>query len=109
MKKQLDVLGYDSMMVFVNTSEEVAQQRNQQRARSLKPELVKQLWSNVQDNIMKFQQLFGAANFYVVDNSGGLEDPDRKANFDKVEREVTRFVQAPPAKRQAVSWLKSFK
>ena len=41
------------------------------------------MWQTVQQNLMKFQQLFGAGNFHIVDNSGGLEDPDRKANLDR--------------------------
>ena len=40
-KKMLEGLGYETMMLFVNTSEAVAQQRNQQRERSLDPAVVK--------------------------------------------------------------------
>ena len=104
-KKMLEDLGYDTMMLFVNTSEAVAQQRNKQRERSLDPAVVKKMWDAVQQNIMAFQQLFGAQNFYVVDNSGGLEDPSRAENFAKVSKAVDRFINATPNRRQARAWL----
>lgn len=104
-KEALTELGYSSMMIFVNTSEDVAQERNKQRARSIPSEMVKKMWRQVQDNIMKFQQVFGAANFHVVDNSGGLEDPDRKDNFLEVQRAIDSFINAKPANRQARAWI----
>jgi cytidylate kinase len=98
-------LGYDTMMLFVNTSLDVAQQRNQMRPRRISAELVTKMWNAVQQNIMKFQQIFGAANFHVVDNSGGLEDTDRAANFNKIDSEVRKFINSPPANHNAKQWL----
>ena len=98
-------LGYDTMMLFVNTSLDVAQQRNQQRERSLEPEQVEKMWNAVQQNIMSFQQVFGAKNFHVVDNSGGLEDPERKANFDQTYREIRKFIETPPQSHIARKWI----
>jgi hypothetical protein len=54
---------------------------------------------------MAFQQLFGAARFYVVDNSGGLEDPSRKENFGRVEKAISRFINEPAKRREARAWL----
>lgn len=102
---KLEELGYDTMMLFVNTSEDVAQERNLQRPRSIPTEMVTKMWRQVQDNLMKFQQIFGAANFHVVDNSGGLEDPDRAENFKKVDKAIDKFLATPPSKRQAKAWL----
>lgn len=105
MNVKLQALGYDTMMLFVNTSLDVAQQRNTQRKRSVPKDMVKDMWHNVQQNIMKFQQIFGAANFHIVDNSGGLEDPDRKQNFDKVYKNVQNFINKEPARPLAKRWL----
>ena len=104
-KKQLEDLGYETMMLFVNTSEDVAQERNKQRERSLDPSVVKKMWDNVQQNIMAFQQLFGASNFFVVDNSGGLEDPSRAENFAKISKAIDKFLNAAPRKPAAKRWL----
>ena len=108
-KKMLEELGYETMMLFVNTSLDVAQDRNTQRPRSLDPNVVEKMWNDVQQNIMAFQQLFGAASFYVVDNSGGLEDPNRKENFNKVQKAIDKFINSAPNSRQAKAWLDSQK
>jgi cytidylate kinase len=107
--EQLKALGYETMMLFVNTSEDVAQERNQKRARSIPAEMVSKMWRAVQNNLMKFQQVFGAANFHVVDNSGGLEDPDRKENFLEVTRAIDKFLMKSPSSPQAKEWLASHK
>ena len=65
------------------------------------------MWAQVQSNIMKFQQIFGAGNFYVIDNSGGLEDPSRKENFDNVEKAIRSFATQPPTSRIARDWIAS--
>ena len=105
--EMLRELGYDTMMLFVNTSLQVAQDRNRQRERSIPDRMVANMWNMVQDNIMKFQQIFPKGNFYVVDNSVGLEDPDRKDNFDKVNKEIDKFLAEPVTSRAAKSWLDS--
>ena len=107
--EKLKALGYDCMMLFVNTSEEVAQQRNMQRERSIPPTMVRKMWNEVQQNLMKFQQIFGADRFYIIDNSGGLEDLDRKENFDKVYNNTQRFLNTPPSKRAATRWIQQQK
>ena len=66
MKKELENDGYDTYMIFVNTSEQVAQERNAARPRKLKPEMVKQMWLAVQQNIGKFQSYFRPSNFIVI-------------------------------------------
>lgn len=107
--EQLKSLGYETMMLFVNTSEEVAQERNAARSRSLPKEQVTKMWQAVQQNLMKFQQLFGAGNFHIVDNSGGLEDPNRKENFLEVTREIDKFLMKAPTSRFAKQWIQSQK
>ena len=104
--EQLKELGYETMMLFVNTSEDVAQDRNENRPRSLPREQVTKMWQAVQQNLMKFQQLFGAGNFHIVDNSGGLEDPERKANFLEVDRAIDKFLNKAPSMPHAKNWIK---
>ena len=62
-------LGYHTMMVFVNTSLDVALERNEKRSRSVPENIVRTNWNVVQNNMGKFQKLFQPANFYVIDNS----------------------------------------
>ena len=104
-KEKLEELGYDTIMIFVNTNLDMAQQRNKMRPRQLPDEMVTSMWHLVQDNMMKFQQLFGNQNFHIIDNSGGLEDPDRKGNFQAVEKAIRAFVDKPPTSPIARNWL----
>jgi len=68
MKKHAEDLGYDTAMVFVNTSLEIALLNNQGRSRVLADDLVKKTWFEVQNNLGKFQSMFGG-NFSIVDNT----------------------------------------
>ena len=67
------------------------------------------MWEKVQQNIMQFQQVFGAKDFHVVDNSGGLEDPDRAKNFDVVRKEIKTFLDNKNYNRIAKQWLQDQK
>ena len=49
--RQLEALGYDTHMIFVNTSLDVALQRNAERPRKLAEPLVVKSWNDVQKNI----------------------------------------------------------
>ena len=49
------------------------------------------MWNEVQDNMM-VQHTFGAQNFPIVDNSGGLEDPQRSKNFNVVDKELRLII-----------------
>ena len=51
----LQRLGYESHMIFVNTSLDVALARNEKRPRKLPEKLVVTSWNNVQKNIGKFR------------------------------------------------------
>ena len=99
-KSALDQLGYETMMIFVNTSLETAQERNMERARKLPPKSVEQMWNNVQRNIGGFQQMFGSKNFIIVDNNNAKEDV-----FAKVFKRIRGLVVTKPTKPQARNWI----
>ena len=103
-KKQVDLLkeiGYDVYMVFVNTSKDVALQRNQERERRVPENIVIERWQAVQENIGKFQNLFGATNFIVVDNNDVKEEGKRllKRTFVKVDKLIDKPLRNPTGKR----------
>jgi len=62
-------LGYQTIMMFINTSLDVALERNSNRPRSVPENIVKTNWNTVQSNMGRFQKLFQPANFFVIDNS----------------------------------------
>ena len=72
-KRQLEELGYDTYMIFVNTSLDVALQRNAERARSVNEKIVVKSWIDVQGNIGKFSNMF-RQGMIIVDNNDAGED-----------------------------------
>ena len=100
--KMLQQLGYETSMVFVNTSLEVALARNEQRARSVKPTLVKKSWQDVQNNMGKFQQFFGAGNFFIVDNNGVEQDLLQIST-----KVIRRAISKPVNNKIATAWIAS--
>ena len=70
---KLKQLGYDVHMIFVNTSLDVALERNAKRSRTVPESVAIKSWNNVQRNIGKFSQYF-RQNFVVVDNNDELEN-----------------------------------
>lgn len=96
--KMLQQLGYDTHMIFVNTSLDTAIERNNKRDRKLPLDIVKTYWNNVQSNIGKFQRLFGRKNFIVVDNNNAKEDVFLKV-FKSVRKLATKKVKNYIAKQ----------
>ena len=96
----LKQLGYDTYMIFVNTSEEVAQQRNQERKRTLPRDEVTKMWNGVQRNIGAFQRFFGNKNFIILDNNGANDDV-----LDMVFKRVRKLVTTPVKNYIAKQWI----
>jgi len=95
MKNHAEKLGYDTYMVFVNTTLEVAKLRNlargEQGERVLPEYLVVNSWKEVQDNLSKLQSLFGG-NFRIIDNTSyDLKD----YVFKEKQTGIKRVVKLP--------------
>jgi len=95
--RELQQLGYDTHMIFVNTSLDVALQRNEERPRKLPESLVVKSWNEVQKNIGKFQNLF-RQTFIIVDNNDPNEPPHIEV-FKRVRQLANKKVQNGIAKR----------
>lgn len=89
--RELEILGYDVYMIFVNTSLDVALQRNEQRPRSVPTSIVTNSWKAVQNNIGKFSNFF-KNGFIIVDNNDKDEDM-MKIVIKRVRSLATRKVQ----------------
>ena len=100
----LQLLGYDCYMVFVNTSLEVALERNAKRERVVPEYITKNSWQSVQNNIGRFQNLFGLTNFVVVDNSKSEQELVTQT-MNKVNSVVRRFLGTPIKSYIAKRWM----
>ena len=101
-------LGYDSYMIFVNTSLDIALERNAGRIRRVPVDVTKQSWKIVQSNMGKFQYLFGRKNFIIVDNNNANEDILKKV-AKKIRIMMSNPIQSFTAKRWIVNQLKAKK
>ena len=97
--RELQQLGYDTHMIFVNTSLDTALQRNSDRPRSVPEPLVVKSWKEVQANIGKFSQLF-RRNFIVVDNNDAGEDV-----FAKVYKQVMHLAKGKVQNTLGRQWI----
>ena len=96
----LKQLGYDVHMIFVNTSLDVALERNAKRPRSVPEDIVKKSWNQVQQNIGKFQQFFGNKNFIIVDNNNVNDNV-----FDMVGKQVRTMLSKKVNNPIAQKWI----
>ena len=98
---ELKQLGYDTHMIFVNTSLDTALERNANRARSVPEDIVVKSWKEVQSNIGSFSQHF-RQNFIVVDNNDADEDV-----FVKVFRQIKGLLGKKVRNPLAMEWIRS--
>jgi len=96
----LQNLGYECAMIFVNTSLDTAQERNKMRKRTLPEKQVEVMWKGVQQNMGKFQRLFGASNMIIVDNNDAGEDV-----FDKVWKRIAMLIRKKVSNPIAKRWI----
>ena len=97
--RALKELGYDTHMIFVNTSLDVALQRNADRPRSVPEPIVVKSWKDVQANIGTFSQTF-RQGFVVVDNNDAGEDV-----FVKVFKQIRGLLRKKPTSGIAKNWI----
>ena len=104
---QLRQLGYDTHMIFVNTSLDVALARNAKRSRSVPESIAVRSWKDVQSNIGKFSQHF-RQNFIVVDNNDSSKDDGQVFNdvFKQIRGLLKKKVTSPIAKQWVMQQMK---
>ena len=104
---KLKQIGYDVHMIFVNTSLDVALERNAKRASTGPESITIKSLNDVQRNIGKFSQYF-RQNFIVVDNNDANEDVFTKV-FKQIKSLVRKKVSNPVAKMWIASELEKKK
>ena len=98
--QNLRAIGYDIHMVFVNTSLEVALERNKTRPRVLPDAVVINSHKQIQKNMGRLQRIFGVRNFVVVDNNEVAQDVN-----PTVHKRIRGMVNRAPTSYQAVKWI----
>ena len=96
-KADLEALGYDCHMIFVNTSLDVALERNAARERTVPEDVAITSYNAVQGNLGKFSSLF-RGTMVIVDNNSADDDIEMMT-FKEVKRLLRKKVTNPRAKQ----------
>lgn len=106
-KKELEDIGYDTFMIFVNTALEVALDRNEKRDRVLPQHIVVDSHKEVVRNIGGFQGLFGSSNFLLVDNNEYQSEKEATKRFNMlVKKGLGKFIKAPVKNKRGQAWIR---
>ena len=98
-KKQLEELGYDCYMIFVDTTMKTAMARNSARTnRNLHDKVVKRNWKSVQKNKDAYKSLFGS-NIKVVSTEGREPGELPRGAKSHVMKFINNAIQNPIAKK----------
>ena len=103
-KAILDQLGYDCYMIFVNTSLDVALERNKKRERSVPEYITRKSHAVVQANIGKFQNTFGMGNMIIIDNSKDEKELTNQI-MDRCSKAVRRLLSNKIKSYTAKRWM----
>ena len=98
-KAELESIGYDCYMIFVNTSLDVALERNLKRERTVPEDITIRSWRAVQNNIGKFNNLF-KNGMIIVDNNKADEDI-----ILSVFRRIKTLLKNKVTNRRAHQWM----
>ena len=98
---ELQQLGYDTYMIYVNTSLDVALERNAMRPRSIPTPIVTKSWNAVQQNLGKFSQFF-KQGLVIVDNNDAGDDV-----FNLVSKQIRGLVRKKVNNGRALQWIRN--
>ena len=106
-KKELEKIGYDCYMIFVNTTLEVALERNENRDRVLPKSIVEASHRDVNKNIGGFQGLFGSGNFMIIDNNQYQSEQEATKRFNMlVGQGLGKFIRKPIKNKRGQAWIR---
>jgi predicted kinase/nicotinamide mononucleotide adenylyltransferase len=100
-RKNLESLGYECKMIYVNASLQNALARNNMRPRKLPHNIVQGDWEKAQKNMSDLKKIFGR-DFVEVKNDDDLKTLETKATklFSKLMTWTTKF----PSNKPALKW-----
>jgi cytidyltransferase-like protein len=100
-KEELEDLGYKTMMVFVNTTNEVSQERNTKLSRMMVESIRYDKWLQAQKNKELFAESF--RRFIQIDNTGSLESIEE--DITQTYLNINEFIENRTYGDISLSWL----
>jgi predicted kinase len=100
-KEELEELGYDTMMIFVETTNETSKERNSLLSRMMVESVRQDKWLKSQQNTKYFQESF--ADCITFDNTGNLDTKEEDIHF--VYEKTNEFLDSGVVGETAEDWL----
>jgi len=105
LKENLEEIGYETFLVIVNASLEVALQRNLARPRIVPEDILKKKWHGVQKNLYKFMNVF--TNHVVINTDRNTKTI--MSEIGKAYKKIQKFSNASPRNELAKLWINKMK
>ena len=102
-KEELEELGYETIMVFVNTTDQTSQERNQRLTKMVSESIRREKWELAQSCKKSYKQLF--ENFIHFDNSASLEDIEE--TITDTYQTINTFIEVKEFNEISYSWLEN--
>ena len=100
-KEELESLGYETMMIFVDTSDEVSKQRNSLLSRMMMESVRQEKWAKSQRNTKYFNESF--KTFIGFDNTGDITSKEQ--DIHDVYEKTTLFLDSKTTGYIAEDWM----
>ena len=100
-KEELEELGYETMMIFVSTSNETSQERNSLLSRMMVESVRNDKWQRSQENITQFAKLYN--NLVTFDNTGDLESKEQ--DIHEVYNQTKNFLDNNVLNEISIDWM----
>jgi hypothetical protein len=102
-KEELEELGYETIMVFVNTTNEASQERNRKLSKMISESIRLEKWQLAQSCKESYVQNFN--NFIYFDNSSGIESIEE--DITDTYKKINTFIESKNYGDISYSWLES--
>lgn len=102
-KEELEELGYDTTMIFVDTTNEASKQRNERLTKMISESVRNDKWKLAQASKEPYRQNF--ENFINFDNSTSFEEIEE--DITETYKEINTFIESRNYNEIAFSWLES--
>jgi len=100
-KEQLEELGYETQMVFVDTSDDASKERNSLLSRMMVESVRQDKWAKSQRNTKYFTEAFKC--FVPFDNTGDITSKEQ--DIHKVYESTNEFLDSRLTNETATDWL----
>ena len=100
-REELEELGYETLMVFVNTTNEASKERNTLLSRMMVESVRQDKWLKAQENTKYFNEMF--TNFVSFDNTGDIDSKD--GDIHEIYQMTESFLDRKSVNETVNDWL----